>query len=78
MMFTVFGCLQLLKNLTSDVGHQCRKQKDLYLWMAKCPNGPSVKFLVNAGMEILTRCSWFLIVIIERYSLVKRMRGFPR
>lgn len=28
---------------------QCRKQKDLYLWMAKCPNGPSVKFLVNAG-----------------------------
>ncbi|XP_078446236.1 ribosome biogenesis protein BRX1 homolog 2-like [Wolffia australiana] len=27
---------------------ECRKQKDLYLWMAKCPNGPSVKFLVNA------------------------------
>ncbi|KAE9458127.1 hypothetical protein C3L33_09965, partial [Rhododendron williamsianum] len=27
---------------------KCRKQKDLYLWMAKCPNGPSVKFLVNA------------------------------
>ncbi|KAL6967853.1 hypothetical protein U1Q18_033663 [Sarracenia purpurea var. burkii] len=26
-----------------------RKGKDLYLWMAKCPNGPSVKFLVNAG-----------------------------
>ena len=28
---------------------QCRKHKDLYLWMSKCPNGPSVKFLVNAG-----------------------------
>lgn len=28
---------------------QCRKGKDLYLWMSKCPNGPSVKFLVNAG-----------------------------
>lgn len=28
---------------------QCRKAKDLYLWMAKCPNGPSVKFLVSAG-----------------------------
>lgn len=28
---------------------QCRKHLDLYLWMAKCPNGPSVKFLVNAG-----------------------------
>jgi L-rhamnose mutarotase len=21
---------------------QCRKATDLYLWMAKCPNGPSV------------------------------------
>lgn len=29
---------------------QCRKGKDLYLWMSKCPNGPSVKFLVNAGI----------------------------
>ncbi|KAF2284982.1 hypothetical protein GH714_034019 [Hevea brasiliensis] len=27
---------------------KCRKHKDLYLWMAKCPGGPSVKFLVNA------------------------------
>ncbi|KAJ0965101.1 hypothetical protein J5N97_026239 [Dioscorea zingiberensis] len=26
----------------------CRKQKDLYLWMAKSPSGPSAKFLVNA------------------------------
>ncbi|CAH1412208.1 unnamed protein product [Lactuca virosa] len=23
------------------------KHKDLYLWMSKCPNGSSVKFLVN-------------------------------
>jgi hypothetical protein len=30
---------------------QCRKQKDLYLWMVKSPGGPSVKFLVNAGMN---------------------------
>nr|GMC92388.1 ribosome biogenesis protein BRX1 homolog [Ipomoea batatas] len=29
-------------------GVMCRKGKDLYLWMAKCPNGPSVRFLVNA------------------------------
>lgn len=28
---------------------QCRKHKDLYLWMVKSPGGPSVKFLVNAG-----------------------------
>ncbi|KAG6487124.1 ribosome biogenesis protein BRX1 homolog 1-like [Zingiber officinale] len=27
---------------------ECRKQKDLYLWMVKSPGGPSVKFLVNA------------------------------
>ena len=28
---------------------QCRKKQDLYLWMSKCPSGPSVKFLVKAG-----------------------------
>ncbi|TKY69609.1 Ribosome biogenesis protein BRX1 [Spatholobus suberectus] len=37
-----------LKNCSSCLFFECRKQKDLYLWMAKCPNGPSVKFLVSA------------------------------
>jgi len=26
---------------------ECRKKQDLYLWMASCPNGPSVKFHVS-------------------------------
>ncbi|KAH7544172.1 hypothetical protein JRO89_XS15G0121200 [Xanthoceras sorbifolium] len=37
-----------LKSCSSCLFFECRKHKDLYLWMAKCPNGPSVKFLVNA------------------------------
>ncbi|KAL4198206.1 hypothetical protein AMTRI_Chr03g139040 [Amborella trichopoda] len=37
-----------LRNCSCGLFFECRKQKDLYLWMAKCPNGPSVKFLVNA------------------------------
>ncbi|KAJ9697067.1 hypothetical protein PVL29_009018 [Vitis rotundifolia] len=37
-----------LKNCSSCLFFECRKQKDLYLWMAKCPNGPSVKFMVDA------------------------------
>ncbi|GKA88587.1 hypothetical protein Tco_0810351 [Tanacetum coccineum] len=37
-----------LKNCSSCLFFECRKHKDLYLWMSKCPNGPSVKFLVNA------------------------------
>ncbi|KAL1361046.1 hypothetical protein HN51_006417 [Arachis hypogaea] len=37
-----------LKNCSSCLFFECRKGKDLYLWMAKCPNGPSVKFLVSA------------------------------
>lgn len=37
-----------LRNCSSCLFFECRKQKDLYLWMVKCPNGPSVKFLVNA------------------------------
>ncbi|KAL3636866.1 Ribosome biogenesis protein BRX1 1 [Castilleja foliolosa] len=37
-----------LKSCSSCLFFECRKGKDLYMWMAKCPNGPSVKFLVNA------------------------------
>ncbi|CAL5206321.1 unnamed protein product [Lathyrus oleraceus] len=37
-----------LKNCSSCLFFECRKAKDLYLWMSKCPNGPSVKFLVSA------------------------------
>ncbi|OIT27817.1 hypothetical protein A4A49_29557 [Nicotiana attenuata] len=37
-----------LKSCSSCLFFECRKGKDLYLWMAKCLNGPSVKFLVNA------------------------------
>jgi len=37
-----------LRNCSSCLFFECRKQKDLYLWMAKCPSGPSVKFLANA------------------------------
>ncbi|MED6109505.1 Ribosome biogenesis protein BRX1 1 [Stylosanthes scabra] len=37
-----------LKNCSSYLFFECRKGKDLYLWMGKCPNGPSVKFLVSA------------------------------
>ncbi|CAN0846492.1 Ribosome biogenesis protein BRX1 homolog 1 [Linum grandiflorum] len=37
-----------LNSCSSCLFFECRKQKDLYLWMAKCPSGPSVKFLVNA------------------------------
>ncbi|XP_047341846.1 ribosome biogenesis protein BRX1 homolog 1-like [Impatiens glandulifera] len=37
-----------LKGCSSALFFECRKQRDLYLWMAKSPGGPSVKFIVNA------------------------------
>uniref|UniRef100_A0A1J3D5L2 Ribosome biogenesis protein BRX1-like protein n=1 Tax=Noccaea caerulescens TaxID=107243 RepID=A0A1J3D5L2_NOCCA len=37
-----------LKGSSSCLFFECRKHKDLYLWMVKSPGGPSVKFLVNA------------------------------
>ncbi|KAL9678234.1 hypothetical protein QQ045_016074 [Rhodiola kirilowii] len=37
-----------LKSCSSCLFFECRKQKDLYMWIAKSPDGPSVKFLVNA------------------------------
>lgn len=44
---------------------QCRKGKDLYLWMAKCPNGPSVKFLVNAGKWIILLTKFYKLILIQ-------------
>ncbi|CAH2053634.1 unnamed protein product [Thlaspi arvense] len=37
-----------LKGSSSCLFFECRKHKDLYMWMVKSPSGPSVKFLVNA------------------------------
>ncbi|XP_073297170.1 ribosome biogenesis protein BRX1 homolog 2-like [Primulina huaijiensis] len=45
---TALNELVELKSCNSCLFFECRKGRDLYLWMAKCPNGPSVKFLVNA------------------------------
>lgn len=36
-----------MKGCTSALFYEVRKKMDLYLWMAKTPNGPSVKFLVE-------------------------------
>ncbi|KAH6835445.1 Ribosomal RNA processing Brix domain protein [Perilla frutescens var. hirtella] len=45
---TALNELVELRSCNSCLFFECRKGKDLYLWMAKCPSGPSVKFLVNA------------------------------
>ena len=36
-----------LKGCTSSILFEVRKRMDLYMWMAKTPNGPSVKFHVQ-------------------------------
>jgi len=36
-----------MRNCNSTIFLEGRKRKDLYMWMAKTPNGPSVKFLVQ-------------------------------
>ena len=36
-----------LKGCTSCVLFEVRKRMDLYMWMAKTPNGPSIKFHVQ-------------------------------
>lgn len=35
-----------LRNCSSVIFFEVRKRQDLYMWLAKTPNGPSVKFLV--------------------------------
>jgi len=36
-----------LKNCNNVVFFEARKHKDLYMWVSRCPNGPTVKFLVQ-------------------------------
>jgi ribosome biogenesis protein BRX1 len=36
-----------MKNCNNCIYFEARKHQDLYMWLAKCPNGPSIKFLVN-------------------------------
>eukprot|EP00455_Lapot_gusevi_P046550 TRINITY_DN6146_c0_g1_i2.p1 TRINITY_DN6146_c0_g1~~TRINITY_DN6146_c0_g1_i2.p1 ORF type:complete len:295 (-),score=42.34 TRINITY_DN6146_c0_g1_i2:22-906(-) len=36
-----------LKNCNNCIFFEARKHKDLYLWVSRCPSGPSVKFLVQ-------------------------------
>jgi ribosome biogenesis protein BRX1 len=36
-----------MKNCNNCIFFEARKHQDLYMWMAKTPNGPSIKFLVE-------------------------------
>lgn len=36
-----------MKNCNNVIYFENRKHQDLYMWLAKCPNGPSIKFLVS-------------------------------
>lgn len=38
-----------IKSCNSTLFFECRKKADLFLWMSKTPNGPSVKFHVLNG-----------------------------
>jgi ribosome biogenesis protein BRX1 len=42
-----------LNNCNNCLYFEVRKHQDMYLWMAKTPNGPSVKFMVHNGIEKL-------------------------
>lgn len=41
-----------MKNCNKCVYFENRKKKDLYMWVANVPDGPSVKFLVLNGKVV--------------------------
>ena len=41
----------ILQGCSSVLYFEARKHKDLYLWVAKAPGGPSAKFHVTNGEE---------------------------
>ena len=44
-----------MQGCNNVVFFEARKHKDLYLWMAKAPSGPSVKFHCTNGEPALLR-----------------------
>ena len=42
--FKIVADIAEIKSCTSAILFECRKFKDLYIWMSKTPNGPSIKF----------------------------------
>lgn len=47
----VINELAELSNCNNALFFEVRKHKDLYMWLAKTPNGPSVKFHVQNSMS---------------------------
>ena len=39
-----------LNNCNNCLYFEVRKHQDMYMWMSKTPNGPSVKFMVRNGI----------------------------
>jgi ribosome biogenesis protein BRX1 len=58
-----------LKGCSSCLLFECRKKKDLYMWLSKSPNGPSAKFLLKAGSLVFQTISCFLFISLA-YNLV--------
>ena len=49
---TVINEICEMKNCNNCIYFEVRKKKDLYMWLSKAPNGPSVKFLVVNGNHL--------------------------
>ena len=41
-----------MQGCSSVLFFEARKKKDLYVWLAKAPEGPSVKFYVTNGVSL--------------------------
>lgn len=53
-----------MKNCNKCILFEGRKMRDLYLWMANIPNGPSVKFLVENSKLPLYFYTYIFVFIV--------------
>jgi len=64
-----------LKNCNNCIFFECKKKRDLYLWVAKVPTGPSIKFLVLNGTlhfyDLLPHVTDALVA--QTFSLIYRL-----
>lgn len=60
--FKIVADIAEIKSCTSAVLFECRKLKDLYVWMSKTPSGPSIKFAAqNSKSKKVCYCDVCLV-----------------
>ena len=67
--FRIVADIAEIKSCSSAVLFECRKFKDLYVWMSKTPQGPSIKFIAQNSARLNVDCLAMLSVECSTHNV---------